>query len=347
MTQDWTEFLACQALAASGRDFGNLHDELAAARAASVFAPLADTGLIRASGADAADFLQNLLTNDVKGLRGNQARLAGLCTAKGRLLALFVVWRDGEDFMLALPRDILAPVLKKLSMYVLRAKVRLADASSEFALLGLSVAAPTALPGGLEGLASLDRFGVMEIAGGRAIALGGSRWLMALAPETARGLWPGLAASACAVGTEAWHWLAIRDAQPQVVAATQEAYVPQMLNLELPAVAGVSFTKGCYPGQEIVARTQYLGKVKRRTFRAHLASDTQPGTPVYSAETGDQHCGSIVSAAAAPDGGVDCLVCVQIGAMESGDVRVATPAGERLAFLDMPYPVKDDAPPAA
>lgn len=347
MTQHWKDFLARQPLAADGRDFGGLQDELAAAQAGNVISPLVDTTLIRASGADAADFLQNLLTNDVKGLRANQARLAGLCTAKGRLLALFWIWREGEDFILALPGDILTPVLKKLSMYVLRAKVKLTDASSELALIGVSAMDPKSLQPSLGRLASLERFGIAELDDGRAIALGGARWMLMLKPESAGSRWQELAAHLRPVGTEAWHWLAIRDAQPQVVAATQEAYVPQMLNLELPAVAAVSFTKGCYPGQEIVARTQYLGKVKRRTFRARLSKVAPPGTPLYSAETGDQQCGSIVSAAASPDGGVDCLVCVQIGAMESGDVRVATPEGERLEFLAMPYPVKDEAPAAA
>jgi hypothetical protein len=103
--------------------------------------------------------------------------------------------------------------------------------------------------------------------------------------------------------------------------------VPQMLNMELAAVAGVSFSKGCYPGQEIVARTQYLGKVKRRTYRARLATAATPGTHVYAPETGDQHCGAIVSLAPSPAGGFECLVCVQIGAVEAGEVHVGAPTG--------------------
>jgi folate-binding protein YgfZ len=124
-----------------------------------------------------------------------------------------------------------------------------------------------------------------------------------------------------------------------VVAGTQEAFVPQMLNMELPAVAGVSFSKGCYPGQEIVARTQYLGKVKRRTYRARLANAVVPGAHVYAPETGDQHCGAIVSLAPSPDGGFECLVCVQIGAVEAGEVHVGASDGERLEFLPLPYAI--------
>jgi folate-binding Fe-S cluster repair protein YgfZ len=112
-----------------------------------------------------------------------------------------------------------------------------------------------------------------------------------------------------------------------------------MLNMELPAVAGVSFSKGCYPGQEIVARTQYLGKIKRRTYRAGLTAPTVAGTHVYAPETGDQHCGAVVSVAPSPAGGFECLVCVQIGAMEAGDVRVGAVDGERLKFMTLPYEI--------
>ena len=343
MTQEWTSFLAGQGFAADGGTFGDLSGELAAARDASVIAPLADQGVIRASGADAADFLHNLMTNDIKGITAGSARFAGLCTAKGRLLALFLIWRDGEDFLLMLPRDILPAILKKLSMYVLRAKVKLSDASQEFALLGLSATDAVApAPTLIAASGDLPRFGATGIPGGRAIRLDDHRWLLALDPALAATTWQDSKASARPVGLAAWNWLEIAAGQPRIVAATQEAFVPQMLNMELPAVAGVSFTKGCYPGQEIVARTQYLGKVKRRSFRARIGMAAMPGTHVFAPETGDQHCGAIVSLAPSPSGGHECLVCVQIGAREAGDVRVGSLDGERLEFLTLPYATNDD-----
>jgi folate-binding protein YgfZ len=186
-------------------------------------------------------------------------------------------------------------------------------------------------------VAKLPRFGVAAVEGGQAIRLDDTRWLLALDPTAAVSRWQDLAAAARPVGLAAWQWLEIAAGQPRVVATTQEAFVPQMLNMELPAVAGVSFTKGCYPGQEIVARTQYLGKVKRRTFRARLATAVAPGASVYAPETGDQHCGAIVSVAPSPAGGFECLVCVQIGAVEAGEVHVGAPDGERLEFLPLPY----------
>lgn len=331
MTQEWISFLATQGLSASGDSFGAVAEELAAARDAAIVAPLNDLGLIRASGVDAAGFLHNLLTNDINGITPDGARFAGLCTPKGRLLALLLVWRDGEDFLLMLPRDILPMILKKLSMYVLRSKVKLSDATAERALIGVAPA-PTVASG-------LPHFGVAAVDGGQIIRLDDKRALLALSPEAAVARWPELVAGAKPVGLAAWQWLEIAAGQPRVVAATQEAFVPQMLNMELPAVAGVSFSKGCYPGQEIVARTQYLGKIKRRTYRARLASAVDAGTHVYAPETGDQHCGAVVTVAPSPAGGFECLVCVQSGAVEAGAVHVGAPGGERLEFLSLPYQI--------
>jgi folate-binding protein YgfZ len=338
MTQELISLLAAQGLTEDGTRFGVVADELAAARDGAVVAPLLDLGLIRASGVDAAGFLHNLLTNDINGIGPGGARFAGFCTAKGRLLALLLIWRDGDDFLLMLPRDILPAILKRLSMYVLRSKVKLTDATGERALVAYSApAAVSPAPTLGEAVTKLPRFGVAAVEGGQAIRLDDTRWLLALDPTAAVSRWQALATTARPVGLAAWQWLEIAAGQPRVVATTQEAFVPQMLNMELPAVAGVSFSKGCYPGQEIVARTQYLGKVKRRTFRARLATATAAGISVYAPETGDQHCGAIVSVAPSPAGGFECLVCVQIGAVEAGEVHVGAPDGERLEFLPLPY----------
>ncbi|MCX7166572.1 MAG: folate-binding protein [Rhodocyclales bacterium] len=340
MTQDWISLLATQGLAPDGSSFGAAADELVAARDGAVVAPLTDLGLIRASGVDAAGFLHNLLTNDINGITPDGARFAGLCTAKGRLLALLLIWREGDDFLLMLPRDILPAILKKLSMYVLRSKVKLSDATQERALIGysapLAVTPATALG---QTAANLTRFGVAAVEGGQALRLDDTRWLLALNAVATGSRWSQLASAARPVGVAAWQWLEIAAGQPRVVAATQEAFVPQMLNMELSAVAGVSFSKGCYPGQEIVARTQYLGKIKRRTYRARLTTAVAAGAHVYAPETGDQHCGAVVSVAPSPAGGFECLVCVQSGAVKTGEVHVGALAGERMEFLPLPYEI--------
>lgn len=322
MGQDWMAFLATQGARDNAEHFGDPAGELAAARDGAVIAALPDLGLIRASGEEAATFLHNLLTNDVKGLGLADARFAGFCTAKGRLIASFHIWREGGDYLLLLSRDILPAILKKLSMYVLRSKVKLTDASDEIALIGI---------GG-------DAHIAPEL--GRVIRLDDRRRILALPAEAAPEAWARLAAVARPVGQSAWRWLEITAGQPRIVAGTQEAFVPQMVNMELPAVGGVSFTKGCYPGQEIVARTQYLGKIKRRMFRARMENPALPGTHVFAPETGDQHCGALVMAAPSPEGGHECLVVAQLGCVEAGELHVGAQDGPRLALHSMPYPVE-------
>ncbi|MBK9520954.1 MAG: folate-binding protein YgfZ [Rhodocyclaceae bacterium] len=336
MNAEWLSFLDKSNGTVGVADASLVESQLRAANTSAVVSPLTDSGLILASGPDAANFLHNLLTNDIAGLDAKSARFAGMCTPKGRLIATMLIWKTGDDFLLMLPTDLLASILKKLSMYVLRSKVKLSDVSADFALIGL--ARPAGVRGTYEEMAN---FQVTQFADNQVIRLDGQRWVLAMNPLTAIGRWNEFCSGATVVGTEAWQWLEIQAGQPRVVAATQEAFVPQMLNMELPAVAGVSFTKGCYPGQEIVARTQYLGKIKRRMIRVHIAGDDQfhPGASVYSAQTGDQQCGTVVSCARAPEGGFDALICVQSSAIGSGEINLGSPTGPRPLMMGLPYPL--------
>ena len=339
MSQDWNDFLSQQGASSDGEHFGSPAGELEAARTGTVFAPLPDFGLIRAGGEEAAAFLHNLLTNDVKSLAPDAVRFAGLCTAKGRLIASFNIWHDhNDDLLLMLSADILPGILKKLSMYVLRSKVKLNDASGERVLIGMA---------GPEAEAQVEALGaaipfpmqVVPFDNGQIVRLDERRFVLAVDPAAAASVWIRLEVKNRAVGTAAWRWLEIAAGQPRIVAGTQEAFVPQMANFEVPAVAGVSFTKGCYPGQEIVARAQYLGKVKRRMYRARIDAAAAPGTHVYASETGDQHCGGIVTVAPAPEGKHECLVVVQSSCAEAGDVHLGSLSGPRLDLLALPYSV--------
>lgn len=338
------DFLRRQGLADDGRNFGAPADELAAARAATILAPLTDIGLIRASGPDAATFLHNLLTNDIEGLPKDGVRRCGLCTPKGRLLASMLVWHDGEgengSLLVAVAADLHAALLKKLSMYVLRSKVKLSDAGGERVLLGLSgPQAATALGAfGGASAAPLRLHQIAPVAGGQILRLGEARFLLCLDGAAAPGPWESLARLARPAGLDAWHWLEIVAGLPQITLATQEAFVPQMINFETEAVGGVSFKKGCYPGQEIVARTQYLGKVKRRMYRARIESGTPAaGAHLYAPETGDQSCGQVVNAAPAPGGGHEVLAVLQVACADAGEVHLDSPAGPRLILQPLPY----------
>lgn len=284
---------------------------------------LTDQGLLRASGEDAAAFLHNLLTNDINHLKEGEARHAGLCTPKGRLIASFLIWREAADYYLQLSADILPGILKKLSMYILRSKVKLADVSAERRLIGVFGAS-------LGPTASMTT-GAYE--GGIALRLDDQRIILAL-PASASV--PDLP-----VGDLAdWHLAEIRAGIPRIVAATQEAFVPQMVNYEVPAVGGVSFQKGCYPGQEIVARTHYLGKVKRRMVHVKLEKDFPPGTDVFTPEAGDQHCGAVVLTAPSPNSGFEALLVVQSTGAEADDIRLGSPDGPRAHLLPLPYAVE-------
>lgn len=340
-SSNWQDFLAsvgARLEAGEACDFGDAQAELKAAAANTVLAPLTQFGVIRATGEDAASFLHNLFSNDVQHLGRERAERCGFCSPKGRLLADFLIWREGQDYLLQLSSDIQPGMLKKLGMYVLRSKVKLSDANSDIVLLGIAgtgaAAALRALGAGIPS----SQYDVLRFDAGTAIRLDEHRIQLAVHANAAVPVWNKLASLASPVGTPAWRWLEIAAGVPHITSATQEEFVPQMANLEL--IGGVSFTKGCYPGQEIVARTKYLGKVKRRTYRASIQSDCpQPGTDLFSPDLTDQSCGKVIEAAPSPSGGCELLASMLMSSAAAGDVRVGSADGPRLRFLPLPYPL--------
>lgn len=314
--------------------------EVQLAASGTVIVPLTHIALIRVEGEDAAVFLHNLMSNDIKRLALHGAQYNSFNSPKGRMLASFVVWRTATGYLLQLSADLLAGIHKKLSMYVLRSKVRLSDCGNELALIGL------AGPGAAR---ALDAAGLalppeaMSVSQGnniQVVRLEHDRVQIVVPVAQAADVWQRLHhAGAKPAGTMAWRWLDIRNGVPLITAVTQDEFVAQMVNFEL--IGGVNFQKGCYPGQEIVARTQYLGKLKKRMFLAHIDGEQmpQPGTDVYAAEFGTQSCGKLTTVAPAPDGGFDALVVTQISAFESNDVHLGAPDGARLSFGALPYTV--------
>lgn len=306
----------------------------------SVVVPLANFGLIRASGEDAASFLHNLVSNDVKKLAENAAQWNSLNSPKGRMIASLLIWREGTDLVIALPRDLHQAVLKKLSMYVLRAKVKLVDASGDYALFGL---AGNAAPSALEAAGLTAPARPMETAltpAGRVVRLGADLLLAAVPVAAASAVWLKLGeAGLSACGTSGWTWLMIRDGLPLITQPIQEEFVAQMLNFEL--IGGVSFNKGCYPGQEIVARTQYLGKLKKRMYRLHFdGSETLTvGSDIFAPDFGDQSIGKVVLAAPSPQGGQEALAVLQSSSAEAGELHCGAPDGAAATLLPLPYPL--------
>lgn len=323
------------------RDFGRT---LTAAELADGFAaPLTDLGLIALNGEESASFLHNQLTNDVEHLGVDTARLAGYCTPKGRLLASFLVWRNADTIFLQLPRAIQPALQKRLQMFVLRAKTKLSDATelpANAVVLGVGGKQADAVLSTWFDALPAQPYGKLDNAMGTLIrvadAFGAPRYQWLTSAETAAAVWPVLSARLTAGGNDAWQLSAIHAGVPQVTAATQEQFVPQMINFEL--LGGVNFKKGCYPGQEIVARSQYLGKLKRRTTLVAIPDmQAAPGMEVFATADPEQPCGMIVNAAPNGLGGVDALVEMKLDAIERASVRVGSAEGIALQFLPMPY----------
>ena len=318
--------------------FGDTKAELEAARSGNVVSPLSHLSILGFTGEDAETFLHGQLSCDVRGLGPGRSTLGSYCSPKGRMLANFLLWSDGAGFEMVLSASVAAAIQKRLSMFVLRAKVRISDDNDRVTLIGAAGAAtPPALSAFFSEL-PVVKYDVRHLPDlGSVVRLGEDRFLLAILAQQAPGVWASLARDLKAVGTPCWEWLDIRHGIPWITAATQEQLVPQMANLEL--LGGVSFSKGCYPGQEVIARSHYLGQVKRRTFLVNSPEPPAEGDAIYSEEFGDQASGLIINAQESPDGGYDALAVVQTSGREQGSVRLKSPRGPEVRFLDMPYPV--------
>jgi tRNA-modifying protein YgfZ len=306
--------------------------------------PLSHLGVIRVEGEDAAHFLHGQLTQDFALLGLQQARLAGFLTAKGRMQASFIGFKragapGGTEVLLICSRDLLPATLKRLSMFVLRAKARLTDATADFALYGLAGSAAEALLAD-----AAEPWAKRDLEGGAAVVR------LYPAAGQARALWVAPSGTPAPAGLALepalWLWSEVQSGVATLTTPVVDAFVPQMLNYE--SVGGVNFKKGCYPGQEVVARSQFRGTLKRRTYVAHLPEATAEaaaaGTEVFAQADAEQPVGTVVQSAAAPNGGVDALLSLQIAsATPEAGLRVGNAAeGPGVTLLPLPYALLED-----
>jgi len=302
-------------------------------------APLDHLGIIALNGPDAASFIHNQLTNDFLLLDAQHARLAAFCSAKGRMQASFIgLYGQSEQLLLVCSSDLLAATLKRLSMFVLRAKVKLHDASADYALWGLMGSACIAL-------ADRAAWGAAQVDGAQVIEL-------YPAQQTQRQLWIGAAnsmpAHAPLCSADDWALGEVLSGIATISAPVFEAFVPQMLNYE--SVGGVNFKKGCYPGQEVVARSQFRGTLKRRAYILRTVDawpqgaspDLAAGQELFSALDAEQACGTVVQSAYAPDGRWLCIASLQTQAADSGVLHAGGQGGPALQLLALPYPLLED-----
>ncbi|WP_395825178.1 YgfZ/GcvT domain-containing protein [Collimonas sp.] len=336
ITNAWQSFLQQQSLSAVPAAFDANQ---------SFVAPLNDLGLISLSGEDAASFLHTQLTNDVQGLSAEQARLAGYCSPKGRLLATFLMWKTGDAILLQLPRNLQTTLQKRLQMFVMRAKAKLADASDSHAILGLAGNAANATLARWFPTLPDKPYAKIDNSNGTLIRVADventARYQWITSPDIAITAWPQLTQSLPALDARRWRLTEILAGVPQITALTQEQFVPQMINFEV--LGGVNFKKGCYPGQEIVARSQYLGKLKRRTVLARAAAvDIAAATEVFSSADPGQPCGMIVNAEANGAAHSACLVEIKLAALEDGgSFHLGSADGPQLEIGTLPYAIVD------
>jgi folate-binding protein YgfZ len=286
--------------------------------------PIANLGVLAVSGKDAAKLLQGQATCNVFEVTENQARIGAFCNPKGRAIATFLLARQADDYLLVLPLELLEPVKTRLQKYVLRSDVKFADRSDELCLIGISTAEAAAEPL----FAARREQDAVSIAMSSAPA----RHLLIADAERAIALWSDYVTQGYAPGnSEEWRYLDLIAGIPWLTQATSEEYIPQMLNLD--KLGGISFTKGCYTGQEIVARTHYLGKAKREMF---LAEANTAAVPEPNASVIDNHSetetavGKVLSAFGH---GQKCmlLLVLQTPVGESRDLR--TPNGDKITLL--------------
>ncbi len=341
----WRERLsAAGARLENGRvaHFGDAVAESRAALEGNVMADLSHLALIEVGGDDGEKFLAAQLTSDVLALTPQRTQLSAWCSARGRVLALFRVYRTPTSHRLLLPAELVEITLKRLRTFVLRARVTFEDISSQFVRLGLSgpkaaerLGAVTARVPAESDAAGITRHGVvMRLPGAR------PRFIYVGAAGEADMIWGELAADVRPVGACAWKLLDIEAGLPQVYAATRDEFIPQTLNLD--ALGAISFSKGCYPGQEIVARLKYRGRLKQRLYPGRAQTDQLPEHGAKIMVTGQEaHAGRIVDAASHPDGGAALLAVLNIEAAQGTELHLNTFDGPRCRFTMPPYPIDE------
>jgi len=322
------------------QSYGNLEREQRMLHTGLIICDLSHHGLISVDGEDAADFLQGQLTNDVRDVSLSHSQLSAYCTHKGRMLANFRLFKRADSYYMQLPQSLLETILKRISMFILMSKVSIKDSSNSLVKIGIS--GPTAneqlakfisdLPSETDDCTQANGYTIIKCAG--AIP----RYEIFGELEAIKTLWGHLDVNAALAGASAWETLDILAGIPTITPETSEAFVPQMTNMHV--INGVNFQKGCYTGQEVVARMQYLGKLKRRMFKIQIeTSDTVlAGDKLFCKDSkSGQGTGQIINAQVDANGGIVALAVIDITDAESGTLQLHDENGPSINVLSLPY----------
>ena len=342
MNNEWEKFLLSINAKIENNcvnNFGHSIDEEQSAYSSLVLADLSHYALIEASGDDVLEFLQGQLTHDIKLVTDQMSQLSAYCNPKGRILASFRIFKRQDHYFLQLRSNILEATLKRLRMFIMRSKVELVDRSDDLIRMGIAggnasnelSALFKKLPENADESSTENEITLIKLAGSL------PRYEAHGSYEKIKELWEKLQNEAVAIGENSWNLLTIRAGIPEIVSETVEAFVPQMVNLQ--AINSLSFTKGCYPGQEVVARMHYLGKLKRRLFIGFAKSDFLPisGESIMTSDENDQKVGQIVTASWSKDKTVEFLAVLQIEKTTENELHIQSSTGPTIQITDLPY----------
>lgn len=347
MKPEWKDFLikaGAELSETKVESFGNPEQERHIVHSGDIIADLSHYGLIAAYGEDTETFLQGQFTNDISHVDLEHSQLSSYCTPKGRMLANFRIFKRNETCYLSMPYELIEPTLSRLRMFVMRSKVTLEDADDALVRFGLNgpkaaellTTIAGSIPEEIDTAVQHKDYTILRVAGIE------PRFEIYGLLEGMTQLWQALDVNAAPVGANTWELLNIKAGIPYIVTETSEAFVPQMANMEL--INGVDFKKGCYTGQEIVARMHYLGKLKRRMYRINLKTDQAPapGDSLFAEESkGGSGTGTIVSAQQQADGSYDALAVIQITDAENQKLRLYDANGPEIAILELPYSLSE------
>ena len=292
---------------------------------------LSDHGLIKVFGDDAESFLQNQLSNDIRNVNESSHQTSAWCSPKGRIIASFRIFKRADAYYLSVSTDLIEPIIKKLRMYVMMSKVTVEDTSNELVHFAYSGNQLKNTPTKPDQVLQSNGLSILNIASNDA-----SRFEVFGTISDAEKLWSDLATTATPTNNNGWNYLNIVAGIPSITQASSEAWVPQMVNYI--AIGGVDFKKGCYPGQEIVARLNYLGKTKRRMYRLEIDTDLLPSTGDSIATEADKDAGKVLNAAINPDDKVEVLAILKIAQADS-PMQLSENSKASITVLDLPYSV--------
>ncbi|PWQ93680.1 YgfZ/GcvT domain-containing protein [Leucothrix arctica] len=323
--------------------FGNPNRERRIAPQGAVLSNLADRGLLEVSGADAESFLQNQLTNDITKIDDKTHQLTAWCSPKGRVIANFRAFKRGQSIFLIMSRDMVETVMTKLSRYIMMSKVSISDATDSlvhFGYAGENAQSDLELildkvPTEPNQTMSVGQLTILRLPGNT------PRFEVFGDVAEASALWVKCNVRAAPVSSQAWDYINILAGRPVITAESTEVWIPQMINLT--DIDGVDFQKGCYPGQEVVARLHYLGKNKRRMFNVEITTHDVPKANDSIVLEDGTEVGKILNAVINPDDNVQALVILKIADSEK---PLFLAQGETLAaikVLTLPYTVNDDS----